>query len=114
MNNREHLEDSSPYNNNNNQDEEDWFVGGQHSINSQSLSGTTSLSLGGGGVSATPHPGFVTLMPLEEEFDNSNYVVAEKNVVQGNNNNDGGANNLSSKWFKTFVLYAEVCRLVGE
>ena len=116
--NREHLEDSSPYNNNN-QDEEDWFVGGQHSINSQSLSGGCSrgtlLSLGGG-VSATPHPGFVTLMPLEEEFDNSNnYVVAEKkNVVQGNNNSVGGANSLSSKWFKTFVLYAEVCRLVGE
>ena len=93
-NNRENNLDS-PYNN---QDEEDWFVGGQHSINS-SLGGCgTSLSLGGG---ATPHPGFVTLMPLEEEFDNNNNNnnngnVGSENVVQGNNNNARGAN-LSSK-----------------
>ena len=97
-NNRENNLDS-PYNN---QDEEDWFVGGQHSINS-SLGGCgTSLSLGGG---ATPHPGFVTLMPLEEEFDNNNNGnVGSENVVQGNNN-AGGAN-LSSK---LLIHYMHFC-----
>ena len=90
-NNRENNLDS-PYNN---QDEEDWFVGGQHSINSSLGGGTgTSLSLVGGG--ATPHPGFVTLMPLEEEFDNNNNNIAEN--VQGNNH--AGGTNLSSKLFR--------------
>ena len=42
-------------------DEEDWFVGGQHSINSLNMGGG---SRGHGGL--TPHPRVVTLMPLEE------------------------------------------------
>ena len=102
-NNRENLESRSY----DKEDEEDWFVGGQHSINS-SLGGCgTSLSLGGG---ATPHPGFVTLMPLEEEFDNNNTNnngnVGSENVVQSNNH-AGGAN-LSSKLLRS--KYSRICK----
>lgn len=44
-------------------DEEDWFVGGQHSINSLNMGGGSSRGHNGG---LTPHPRVVTLMPLEE------------------------------------------------
>ena len=60
--------------------EEDWFVGGQHSINSLNMGGG---SRGHGGL--TPHPRVVTLMPLEE-LGEEGQGEQQMGIVRDNNN----------------------------